>query len=270
MIALKELLLFVFIICLPLGSVAKNNFSNSLGYNVSTDLLDPAEEKLYSHNLLLDTSFSHKISKKKRLSFSAGVGVKYSSVENKVVREGDKRDFFELRDTSLSVDYSQRLSRANKMSSHFSTSFPASNESRYEGYKAIIDLGGSLRSRLYFPWLHIRNSLSGAYILNTYDFSPVSNEINPKYHLGYKASLSFSFFKSISYSISAKIRRTEYMTGENQDLFSFAHGQSLSYSYKKLSVSLSFSNGSFSSRDYEFWYINKTQKNIMLGLRYSI
>lgn len=238
----------------------------SMGYGLSTDLATQKSPRLYTHRLSTGMSLGFKdvATKQEMFSLSLGISGQYKSLNDEVE---SKSEVIELSDVNLGIGKSFELGRTigadHSLSLDLGNSFPTSDQSRYEGVQAAPSAGIGLSSK--FKWFSLSQGVSVSHVVNSYEYSPVSGDINSDTSTSYSISLGAKFLKYFRASVGGNVATTHYLDGSRT--MGFGNSQSLSASLGRWSASLRHSNGShFMDKDVDLWFVDEYRRLVSFNL----
>lgn len=252
--------------------------SSLLSYSVRQDLAQAREPKSATHRFSaaitvtlldrpvikgFDDEFADEVA-----TFGAMIGGQMTTVANEIDATGGNGPA-EVSDLDLSVSRGFKLNSIWDGKSSVETagglSLPTSLASQYEGISAVPY--ASLTWALLFQGgrYGIMQTVSADYIVNQYEFSPVSREVNSDGSAGYSAFGTIRFGSGFRFRGGGTARIIRHLDGTNTSALS--NVQSLSWTDGKFSVTLSHSNGS-RAEDHEtsMWFVDEYRRILSLGL----
>jgi hypothetical protein len=242
--------------------IPKSPWSASFEYFGKADLANTAEERTFSHNIETSLSFRQN----DQISWGTSLGANYYSLGNTIVKEEGNPA---LSDWALSV--SQNLYREGTLNLFHSLglTLPTSFDSQYEGISGTLGYGVSLTHPIL--WLKVGHSVSLDYIQHTYDYSPTTAKLNNPWGGGYSLNLNlpWKITRSISTGLSETLSQHTNLSGE----FRFRSSTHLhgSYSFKQLSLNLSYLIGSYDeNQSMRFSDRDEWHQKVSFGLSYGI
>ncbi len=237
-----------------LNPVVRYTYTSDL--NEQTDALDG------SNNLSLAFSYSPK----KRLSLFTGLSIAYETVGSSVFRPSGNEDFFKLSDLYIGAGYQANLKKPLSANFGGSIGIPTSDRSRFEGYKAIGSLNGSI---LHFipKYKNLTAGVSSSldYIFNTFDFSPVSG--NPQIQA--RASVSGTVVYKLPYGLRyiGAIWSSVTLFLDNSDISRLGNTHTLFWTRDNFSAYIRYSNSDLPERGAtDFWFIDEYRKIFSIGM----
>lgn len=252
--------------------------SSLLSYSVRQDLAQAREPKSATHRFsaamtvtLLDRPVSKGFDDEfadELATFGAMIGGQMTTVANEIDATGGNGPA-EVSDLDLSVSQGFKLNSVWGGKSSVETtgglSLPTSLASQYEGISAVPY--ASLTWALLFQGgrYGIMQTVSADYIVNQYEYSPVSREVNSDGSVGYSAFGTIRFGSGFRFRAGGTARIIRHLDGTNTSALS--NVQSLSWTDGKFSVTLSHSNGS-RAEDHEtsMWFVDEYRRILSLGL----
>lgn len=247
-----------------------DSFSVSTDYRGSTDLNQDKSPRLYQHKVGL--SISRQFFDKYTTTLSSGID--FSSLGGDVTRSSSQDEYINLGDLGLSVFRNMPLDDGmNSVAGIISTDILVSEESRYRGYRNVTSVQGILTTSFY-PWLSVKNTVFGGYLLNRFRFSPVSTgrtrvgDINPDGYYGYRFSPILRMGRGFSFIPAVTVRGTHFMDGSNT--YDFGNSYTLSYSARTWSTFLKYVNSGYADRgETNVWFVDEYKSLLELGLTYN-
>ncbi len=244
----------------------KKNWGINLRYGVSTDFTDDVEPRLYNHSMGVRGSYRFL----GKYSTSLGFGMRYVSAGDVVRVDNNDRDFSAgISNINLGLSFPiMKKDKSYTWSGSAGYVVPTSETAQYEGYKGIVS-GSTSVSLPFFDGIYsMSHSLSSSYIINTFEYSPVSDAINSDLSTSYSFGNSFKLGLGFRFSLSFGIDATHYL--DSSWIYSYNNGASLSYSIQAFSASLSFRNGSYADDPgVTLWFVDQYRQIFRFGMGYS-
>lgn len=154
---------------------------------------------------------------------------------------------------------------SNLVDASVGTYVPTSESTRYEGIIAApyASLGWTLgfQGGRYT----LNQSISADYVVNTYEFSPVSREVNPDYSGGYAISTSARLGAGFRFTVGGSARLVHHLDNSVTD--ALANFQILSWTKGFATVTLRHANGA-RAEDHltNMWFVDEYRRVVSLGL----
>ena len=245
----------------------KHTFGASVGYNVSSNFADELEPRLYRHKV--SGSGSWKI--RNLFDVSVGVGYFYKSLGSSISRfpEDSGLDSVNIGiSQGLKQDLGHFLGTDHSAGLGVSTSFPMDEESQIEGYQSTLSFKGGVKSAFFDKLFTVKNSLRYNRIFNKFDFSPTDQTPTTKSSWGFGTGVSFPIWKGISGGFGFSARKSQKT--DDSEGFNYNNRQSLTYSYKKASLTISHVNGGFvDDGNVDLWFVDKYRRLVSASLGMS-
>lgn len=243
----------------------------NLSYRVRTNLADQMEPRIYTHGFGLDLSTQSK--KITTYTLSAGLGYRYRTIDKDIDDQAKSQD---LEDIDVGASISRPINQKWSWSVGIGSNFPLSQESQYEGYRAVPSVSAGLNCDVS-SWYSVSQSLSAGYIVNEYEYSPSrgsggggSYTINSDYYQTYTLVQTFKFAKRFSTSLSLGAKNTHYLDGSNDSGLNYNSTFGINANFKPFTASLSYSAGGYTNpRTDEFWYVDEGRRILALGIGYG-
>jgi hypothetical protein len=259
------------------GDTTKYDISSVLTYSLRHDLAQPREPKSAQHRLQANgaiTIFDRPVMKgfddefaNEVATFSLVVAGQMSTIAGEIdatrgngVAELSDVDFSVARAFPLNPVFSAR----NSVDASLGFSLPTSLVSQYESIKAVAyaSVGWSL---LFQGGRYgLMQTLSGDYIMNEYDYSPVTREVNPRSSLGYSLAGTVRLGGGFRLKVGGNARIVNSLDGTNTSVLS--NSQSLSWTDGKNSIAATYSNGARAEdRETSMWFVDEYRRVISLA-----
>lgn len=237
---------------------AEKPLSISLSYSIGTDLAEEYAPRKYSHSVYAAGAYT--------FSGDWVVGLmgslSYESLGTDILT--DEQADAKI-DPSVRVGGGKKWSLGQYMAAEHSlrasafSAFSLSDEARYEGVYAIPGVSLALTSAFFDGVYKVTNSVGAEYVVNRFDYSPVSGEINTRNKYSYRMSHSVDIWGGLSAGANFTFVYLEKLDGTSN--YNFSNGQQLSYAYENWSLSVSHRNGGYTEfGDVDFWYIDKYRR----------
>lgn len=231
-----------------------------MGYSNNTNLIEDSDRRVYINSIGFGFQYSPK-----PWQFGLGTGVSYQATDTEV-REGV--DNPSMDDIKVSGSRSTYLNARNTMSGGVDVSLPTSENAGYEQYRSIFGFGISLSTRLPPGGLSLKNSLRVGHVSNTYQYSPVNNQVNPEWLASYSLGASYKFNPNWSIGASAGVKSTKYLDSTQE--ISASQSLSIGFGYSSFSVSAGLVNGSYREDGPDrMWAFNQFRQQIYFGAGYG-
>jgi hypothetical protein len=108
-------------------------------------------------------------------------------------------------------------------------------------------------------------TVSADYIVNQYEYSPVSREVNSEGSAGYSAFGTIRFGSGFRFRAGGNARIIRHLDGTNTSALS--NVQSLTWTDGNFSVTVSHSNGARAEdRETSMWFVDEYRRILSLGL----
>jgi len=216
-------------------------YDGNLSYRLGTDFAQEREPRAFEHRYRAEAAGTKSLNGKPWLRLGANLAVVNRSLDNEIVRDQDSNS---LQDAEIFVSRHFDLGYWGRMKHGIiltgSNLFPLSNQSRYEGYRSVPSGEVSLQTQIN-PTFAVDQRFLVDYVVNTYRFSPVTQEVNPDWGVEYQASLGTRFQKWFRFDVGANVRTTHFLDSTN--LLSFNNFQAISFSNQRFSLILAHING---------------------------
>jgi hypothetical protein len=252
--------------------------SSLLSYSVRQDLAQDREPKSATHRFSasmtvtlldrpvlkgLDDEIADEVA-----TFGAMIGGQMTTIANEIDSTGGNGPA-EISDLDLSISRSFKLNSIWGAKSSVETtgglSLPTSLASQYEGISAVPY--ASLTWALLFQGgrYGIMQTVSADYIVNQYEYSPVSREVNSEGSAGYSAFGTIRFGSGFRFRAGGNARIIRHLDGTNTSALS--NVQSLTWTEGNFSVTVSHSNGARAEdRQTSMWFVDEYRRILSLGL----
>jgi hypothetical protein len=254
------------------------DFNSLLSYNVRQDIAQAREPKSATHRLSasmtltlldrpvikgFDDDFADEL-----VTFGAMIGGQMTTIANEIDATGGNGPA-EVSDLDLSASRGFNLNSIWGAKSSIETtggvSLPTSLASQYEGVSAIPY--ASLTWAMLFQGgrYGIMQTVSADYIVNQYEYSPVSREVNSEGSAGYSAFGTIRFGSGFRFRAGGNARIIRHLDGTNTSALS--NVQSLTWTDGNFSVTVSHSNGARAEdRETSMWFVDEYRRILSLGL----
>jgi len=249
-----------------------------LSYSVRQDLAQAREPKSATHRFSasmtltlldrpvikgFDDEFADEVA-----TFGAMIGGQMTTIANEIDATAGNGPA-EVSDLDLSVSRGFKLNSIWGAKSSVETtgglSLPTSLASQFEGVSAIPY--ASLTWALLFQGgrYGIMQTVSADYIVNQYEYSPVSREVNSEGSAGYSAFGTIRFGSGFRFRAGGNARIIRHLDGTNTSALS--NVQSLTWTDGNFSVTVSHSNGARAEdRETSMWFVDEYRRILSLGL----
>ncbi len=230
----------------------------ALAYNGATDLNDRSRQKIYSHTLGLYLDWSvHK-----KLSLGVSGGLTYISIDHEILR--DNRDW--LTDIYLGGEYSARLNSTHSLNAQIGAFLPTSEDSQFEGIRSRFLAAMGLKSKLS-SWYLLNQRLVVKYVWNTFDYSPVSDELNRSWVTDYGLDNIF-VLGSAFIQLGGGLRISTYI--DQQSELSYFNQVKLGFKSGSVSAAIAYLNGSYrDDQRLQPLFYDRYKQLVELGLVYA-
>lgn len=249
----------------------------SLSYEFMQNVVQERDPKISSHRMGFDVETKSKGTTTYILS--TGFRYHYDTIGSEVDDSPGAQD---LEDFDISASMSKELSAKSNWSLGLASSFPLSQASQFEGYKAVPSLSAGI-SYQATSWYTLNNSLTLGYIVNEFDYSPTSDgdkdryqmikdpmSVNPDYFVTYVISQKFKMSRIFSLTIPVGAKHTHYLDGSTNEGIKFNSGIELAANYMSWAMTAKYSAGGFANtKTDEFWYIDGNRQIVSLGISYA-
>lgn len=257
---------------------SRYDFSSLLSYSVRQDLAQAREPKSATHRFSasmtvtlldrpvikgFDDEFADEVA-----TFAAMIGGQMTTVANEIDATGGNGPA-EVSDLDLSISRSFKLNSLWGARSSLETtggvSLPTSLASQFEGVSAVPYAALTWAMSFQGGRYGIMQSVSADYIVNQYEFSPVSREVNSEGSAGYSAFGTVRLGSGFRFRAGGNARIIRYLDGTNTSALS--NVQSLTWTDGNFSVTVSHSNGARAEdRETSMWFVDEYRRILSLGL----
>jgi hypothetical protein len=146
-------------------------------------------------------------------------------------------------------------------------SWPLSEASRFEGIRGIPFASIGTTSEFRDGRVSLGQALSMAYIINSFDRSPVSREVNSDWSVTYGLNGRVRVWRKLALGFGGSLKSTRAMDGSWVQTVSFNSSQSLSYQFSSVTVALAHNNGQhIEDRTMSEWYFNAYRRLVTLSV----
>lgn len=242
-------------------------WAGQVGYSLRTDLADQIEPRLYQHSLSLSYGFQQTPSK---FSLTGILGAGYESAGEQnsevLLNENDTELF--VNDFSLAGQKAFGGPWKSNMSLTLSNSFPTTAEAKREGYGSVTTLDYMWSIPLVPEKFSVSAATSLHYIWNRYEYSPTTGDLNKQG--GWRGILGarWTIWRGWSIGGSVGSQLSRYLDGTSD--VSYRNSISTSYAWKRFSISLSTSNGTYLDKeDAYIWFVDEYRRTLSLGATLS-
>lgn len=249
-----------------------------LSYSIRQDLAQAREPKLATHRFSasmtltlldrpvirgFDDEFADEVA-----TFGLMIAGQMVTVANEIDATGGN-GLAEVSDLELSVSKSFKLNSVFGARSSFETtggvSLPTSLASQFEAVSAVPYVALTWAMSFQGGRYGITQTFSTDYIVNQYEFSPVSREVNSDGSAGYSAFGTVRLGYGFRFRAGGNARIVRYLDGTNTATLS--NVQSLTWTDGSFSVTASHSNGARAEdRETSMWFVDEYRRIISLGL----
>lgn len=236
----------------------ESRFSLAIAYSTVTNMNDRAEGKLLTNSLGVEAGWALT----KKLNAALTVGGTYQSIDNEIIKEN--KSF--MTDTYVGLNSKLKLAARHALDVQGGVFLPTSEDSQFEGHKGRYY--GLLRTRSKFAsWYVLSNKLSGQYIVNTYNYSPTTDELNKTSLADYGLDNIVTFGKGFI-SVGAGARITTYIDGLSE--LSYFNVAKIGFRGEKFSSVVAYMNGSYrDDQTLQPLFFDRYKKLLELALVYA-
>jgi hypothetical protein len=262
----------------PTADRTRFDVSSLLTYSVRQDQAQPREPKSALHRLQatgtltfldrpvikgFDDEFAEEI-----VTLALVVGGQMTTLANEIDATSGN-GAAELSDIDFSASRSfpinAILGARSSLETSLGVSLPTSLASQYEAVRVVPYATLSWAMLFEGGRYGLTQTLSGDYIVNEYEYSPVSREINSMGSTGYSIAGTVRLGRGFRIRVGGNARVISYLDGTNTRVLS--NVQSLSWTDGKHSVTASYSNGARAEdRETSMWFVDEYRRVISLAL----
>lgn len=262
----------------PTTERTRLDLNSLLTYSVRQDQAQPREPKSALHRLQatgtltfldrpvikgFDDEFAEEI-----VTLAFVVGGQMTTIANEIDATSGSGPA-ELSDVDFSASRSfplnSILGARSSLEASLGVSLPTSLASQYEAVRAVPYAAMTWAMLFEGGRYGLTQTLSGDYIVNEYEYSPVSREINALGSTGYSIAGTVRLGRGFRVRVGGNARIISYLDGTNTSVLS--NVQSLSWTDGKHSITASYSNGARAEdRETSMWFVDEYRRVISLAL----
>ena len=242
----------------------------SAEYGLTSDYNAPERPRAFDHTLGVSASREFW----QKYTGSISVGVDYTTLNEVVVRDNENDSYFKWNDIGLSairVMKTQDLKQSLALS--ISQDILVSEESRWLGYRSVTGASATHNWQI-MKQLNLKNSLSGGYLLNRYQYSPVEmgsirqGQIMADGYASYGIGPIITLMKGLRLGMTMSVRGTHYL--DNSNTWNYGNSFSLTYTRNQWSLYGRYLNRGYAERgETNLWFVDNYRRLASVGFIYN-
>lgn len=243
----------------------ENNFGLVASYSLFYNELEQVERKTVSHSFSLSGTYSFD----KHWSTYISSAILYQTFNNKVFRENESEDYYNLSNTNVGVIYSKMkpLSFIRRSSNTLNVSLPTSQRSQDDQHKMALSYTNFMGS---YGWksFSLFNRLHANFLWNELKFSRTTDLVNRDWFIANSFGINYLITRRVGVRASLRLNYTRYITGEwiqgfGDDLSAFAN-------LSGFQLFASYSNNAYPENDrLDIFFFDEYRRFYRFGVTYA-